>query len=183
MVDFPPRAYANWFHTMSVKMMKAAEGRFPDLSALRVLVVDDMGFCRTLVRNLLLAAGVDDIEVAPGVNEAWRLICETPPDLLILDWELAEQSGIDLLQMIRSSPESPDPAISILMLTAYREEHRVRQAISAGITSYLTKPFTAGDFIHKVEFCVESRRRHDRTARLHDAAARDPAPDDQILLD
>ena len=131
--------------------------QFPDLTTLKVVIVDDLAFSRNIVRSLLIAADVRQIEMASSVEAGWRLICEDCPDLLVLDWELAEQSGIDLLRLIRTSPESPNPSLSVLMLTAYREEHRVRQAISAGISSYLTKPFTPRDFILKVKQCVERR--------------------------
>jgi CheY-like chemotaxis protein len=127
------------------------------MSNLKVLIVDDLAFSRNIARSLLMAAGVRQIEMAASVADGWRLIREDRPDLLILDWELAEQSGIDLLRTIRTSPDCPCPGLSVLMLTAYREEHRVRQAISAGITSYLTKPFSPRDFILKVKQCVERK--------------------------
>jgi two-component system chemotaxis response regulator CheY len=160
----------------------APGGWFPDLSALKVLVVDDMSFCRTLVRNLLVAAGVKQVEMAAGVDQAARQIREMAPDLLVLDWELAERSGIDLLQMIRGGADGADPTIAVLMLTAYREEHRVRQAMSAGITSYLTKPFTAGDFLAKVRFCVENRHRHSAPSRA-EAELSKVEDDLRLLLD
>ena len=50
----------------------------------------------------------------------------------------------------------------------FREEHRVREAISAGITSYLTKPFSPRDFILKVKQCVE--RQASLAAQLSEAA-------------
>lgn len=131
--------------------------RFPDMSNLKVVVVDDLAFSRNIARSLLMAADVRQVEMAASVEHGWRLIREECPDLLILDWELAEQSGLDLLRTIRTSPDCPNPLMSVLMLTAYREEHRVRQAISAGTTSYLTKPFSPRDFILKVKQCVERR--------------------------
>jgi DNA-binding NarL/FixJ family response regulator len=129
--------------------------RFPDMSNLKVVIVDDLAFSRNIARSLLMAADVRQMGMAATIEDGWRLIREDCPDLLILDWELAEQSGIDLLRTIRTSPDCPCPGLSVLMLTAYREEHRVREAISAGITSYLTKPYSPRDFILKVKQCVE----------------------------
>lgn len=156
---------------------------FPDLSNLKVIVVDDLAFSRTLARSLLVAAGVRHVEMAAGVEEGWRLLCSTRPDLLVLDWELAEQSGIDLLRRIRDSNESQNPSLPVLMLTAYREELRVRQAILAGISAYLTKPFTPRDFILKVKFCVENRSSSGRRPYYIEPSNSEPMFDGRLAVD
>jgi two-component system, chemotaxis family, chemotaxis protein CheY len=132
--------------------------RLPDLSNLTAIAVDDLAFGRAMVQSLLKAAGVGKVEVAATAQEAKSLIRSVRPGLLILDWQLEGETGLDLLHWVRRSPESPNEFLSVLMLTAYREEHRVREAIAAGVTNYLTKPCNARDFLNKVKFCVEDRR-------------------------
>jgi CheY-like chemotaxis protein len=149
---------------------------FPDLSHASVVVVDDMAFGRTLVRSLLSAASVRKVEVAQSVTEGWSLIHRMRPDLLILDWQLAGPPGLELLRMVRHAPDSPNPYLAVLMLTAYREEGRVREAVQAGITSYLTKPFSPNDFLTKVKFCVEDRRPFARSSERFGPALEGPAP-------
>jgi len=119
------------------------------------MVVDDLSFNRTLTRSLLVAADVPHIATAPDVESAWRLVRDFKPDLAVLDWALGDKSGLDLLRRIRTSPDSPDQDLPVLMLTAYREEQRVLEAIAAGTTSYLTKPYTPYGFLVKIRFCLD----------------------------
>ena len=136
----------------------AAAKSFPDLSRLKVVIVDDLAFGREVARSLLVAAGVHNIAAAVSVEEGWKLVRNFHPDLLIADWQMEDAPGITLLRLVRESPDSPNRFMPVLMLTAYREQNRVLEAMGAGTTSYLVKPFTPRDFYTKLRFCVEDRR-------------------------
>jgi CheY-like chemotaxis protein len=131
---------------------------FPDLSEITALVVDDLDFSRTLARKLLAVAGARQVTAAENVAEAWSIIRGASPDLVVVDWELAGPSGIDLCRKIRTSGDTPNRFVPILMMTAYRESHRVREAIAAGISAYLVKPFSPSEFLRRIKFCIEDRR-------------------------
>ncbi len=136
----------------------SANSHFPDLSRLKAVIVDDLAFGREVARSLLVAAGVQNIWMATGVHEGWHLVCAQHPHLLILDWQMEGLPGLKLLEMVRGSSKSPNPFMPVLMLTAYREQHRVLEALGAGTTSYLIKPFTPREFYLKLKFCLEDKR-------------------------
>ena len=136
----------------------SANSSFPDLSRIKAVIVDDLAFGREVARSLLVAAGVQNIWVASDVHEGWHLVCNQHPHLLILDWQMQGMPGLKLLEMVRQSPSSPNPFMPVLMLTAYREQQRVLEALGAGTTSYLVKPFTPREFYLKLKFCIEDKR-------------------------
>ena len=130
----------------------------PDLSRLRVLVVDDMECVRKVIAGLLRVAGVDRICTAHAIEDAWRKITAFRPDLLITDWQLNGEAGLDLVREVRLSANSPNVFMAIMVISSFAEEHRLRRAAAEGATCYLTKPFTAEQFFAKLKFCVEDRR-------------------------
>ena len=131
---------------------------FPDLSYLTIGIIDDLAFSRTMMRSVLVAAGANRVEVASDSTEGWQMICSSRPHLLVLDWQLKTGSGLDLLRQIRLAAESPNRFMAVLMVTSFREEHRVQEALGSGVTAYLAKPFSPNELILRVKFCVEDRR-------------------------
>jgi two-component system, chemotaxis family, chemotaxis protein CheY len=130
----------------------------PDLSGLKVLIVDDMACIRTILRRLLQAVSVKQVTEVSTAEAGWREVCELKPDLLIADWQLGGESGLGLVREIRWSPLSPNPFMAVMMISSFAEEHRIRRAASEGATCYLAKPFSAGQFFSKLKQCVEDQR-------------------------
>jgi len=108
-----------------------------------VLVVDDNGFMRRMVRSLLGNFGVKKIyEAADGIA-ALEMIRITPPDVIILDWEMPLLNGAELARIVRSPGVFPTPDIPIIMLTAHGERWRVTESIKIGVNEFLCKPVSA----------------------------------------
>ena len=109
-------------------------------SDLNVLVVDDSGTMRRIIRNILRGVGVSSIiEAGHGLSALERLRAHVV-DLVVLDWNMPEMSGIEVLRAMRMDPALND--IPVLMVTANAERQSVIEAIQAGVTSYVAKPFT-----------------------------------------
>ena len=109
---------------------------------LRMLVVDDNVHMRKLVVTILQAFGCTMIKEADGGEKAWVVLKDFNPDVVVLDWMMEGLSGLDLVQMIRTDPQTPNPFVPVIMLTGHTHIDRVRQARDAGINEFIAKPLT-----------------------------------------
>ena len=100
---------------------------------LKVLVVDDNAHMRKLVITILQAFGVSQIYEADSGNRAWTVLRESNPDVIVADWVMEGMSGIEMVQMIRTNPQTPNPFVPVIMLTGHTHIDQVRQARDAGV--------------------------------------------------
>ena len=114
----------------------------------RILVVDDHPMTRNMVRAILRGVGFSQIFMAENGVGAQEVISEHPIDLVICDWNMPTMSGLEFLESVRENPLFKNTPF--IMLTAEAYEENVRAAISAGVTDYVIKPFTAEILIGKV---------------------------------
>ena len=130
---------------------------------LKVLVVDDNQHMRKLVVAILQAFGVLQIFEAPDGNKAWSVLREANPDVVILDWMMEGMTGIDLVKMVRTSPQTPNPFVPIIMLTGYTQVDHVRQARDAGVNEFLAKPVSVKAIMSRLVSVIENPRPFVRT--------------------
>ena len=103
-----------------------------------VLVADDSGTMRKIIIRSLNAVGVSSIVEAADGSQAVALFKPGTFDLVLTDWNMPGKSGLDVIREIRAQ----DARVPIIMITTEAEKGRVVQAIQAGGTDYLVKPFT-----------------------------------------
>jgi len=101
----------------------------------RVLVVDDDPNARELLRVYLTAKGYEVTEAETG-GEGLRRIREDRPHLVLLDINLPDITGLDVLREAKAI----DPALGVIMVTGLLEEEVGREAMQAGAFDYITKP-------------------------------------------
>ncbi|MEN0111677.1 MAG: response regulator, partial [Planctomycetota bacterium] len=68
-------------------------------------------------------------------------------DLVLTDWNMPRKSGLDVIKEVRKQ----DTDVTIIMVTTEAEKARVLEAIQAGVSDYLVKPFTADTLREKLE--------------------------------
>jgi DNA-binding response OmpR family regulator len=117
-----------------------------------VLVVDDDGDIRGLVRELLERAGHEVID-APDGPEGLRLFYAKQPNLVILDVSMPGMEGWEVLERIRELSDVP-----VLMLTARAEELDKVRGLRAGADDYVTKPFGRQELLARVDAALRRRR-------------------------
>ncbi len=88
------------------------------------------------------------IEAADG-NEAWYLIREHRPSLVLLDVRMPGRTGLEILHAIKSEPSLVDT--KVILLTASAQESDINAGLVAGADFYLTKPFSPRDLLSKVD--------------------------------
>lgn len=113
----------------------------------RVLVADDSSTMRKIILRSLQAVGVTDITEAADGQEAVALFKPGLFDLVLTDWNMPGMTGLDVLKEIRKQ----DTKIPVIMVTTEAEKSRVLEAIQAGVSDYLVKPFTADTLREKLE--------------------------------
>jgi len=111
----------------------------PDLSGIRVVVVEDEPDARELIRTVLESSGAL-IRSAGDAAEALALFDDEPPDVLLSDIGLPGAGGYDLIRRIRARPPERGGAVPAAAMTAYaRSEDRVK-ALAAGFMIHIAKP-------------------------------------------
>jgi DNA-binding NarL/FixJ family response regulator len=114
---------------------------------IRVLIVDDHAVVRQGVR--LMLAGAADIRVAgeaADTREALELLRDKPFDVILLDLNLPDRNGLELLRLIRAElPRQP-----VLMLSMYTEDAYAVRALQLGAAGYLTKNVEAQTLIDAI---------------------------------
>ena len=130
---------------------------------LKVLVVDDNQHMRKLVVTILQAFGVVQIFEAADGDRAWAMMREANPDVVILDWMMEGLSGIDLVKMVRTSSQTPNPFVPIVMLTGYSKAEYVRLARDAGCNEFLAKPVSVKAIMSRLVAVIEHPRPFVRT--------------------
>ncbi len=107
----------------------------------RILVVDDSKVMRGIIRKMLAALpGVGVVEARDG-KEAWELLRTQAVDVILSDWNMPRMRGIELLRLVRADPGLSK--VPFLMVTAEAQDVNHGEAAAAGVSSYLTKPFTS----------------------------------------
>jgi PAS domain S-box-containing protein len=117
------------------------EGR-PDLSGVRVLVVDDELDTREILRTLLEESRAEVTCVA-SCAEALELLARAPPDLLVSDIGMPEEDGYSFIRRVRALPAERGGRVPAAALTAYTRPEDREQALGAGFQVHVPKPVDA----------------------------------------
>lgn len=114
---------------------------------MKILVADDDLIFRTLMVSILNDGGHEVLEAENGL-QAWDLLQSSPPDLAVLDVNMPEMDGVELLKLLRS--DARFAGLPVLVLTiGFVAEDLVSQ-YDPSITDYLTKPFETGALLAKI---------------------------------
>lgn len=111
----------------------------------RVLLVDDDVVSLEVWALLLADAGVQ-VEVAPGVEAALRLAGERPFDLLVVDFHLGGETGLDLMRRLRAR----GAGMPFVLVTGHASVAMTVEAMRLGARTVLEKPLTGDDFVAPV---------------------------------
>ena len=119
---------------------------------MQAIVVDDSRAMRMLMARLLKDIGFAVDEAGDGSEALDRLrerLSVEPVQLALIDWNMPEMSGIELVEAVRADPAFA--SLRIVMVTTETELSQVTRALEAGADEYLMKPFTRDDVIGKLD--------------------------------
>lgn len=116
---------------------------------MRVLVADDSITMRRILTHMLSEMSVTDVLTADGGDVVMELLGQhNDIDLVLMDWNMPCINGIDCLRQIRANPVTANLAVVMVSSEALKE--RIVEAIQAGATGYLIKPFEQERFAEVV---------------------------------
>ena len=108
---------------------------------MKILVVDDMSTMRRIVKNIMKQLGFANVEEAENGQDALDKLRAETFGFVISDWNMPVMTGIDLLRAIRADEKLK--ALPVLMVTAEAQKENLIEAIQAGVSNYIVKPFSA----------------------------------------
>jgi DNA-binding NtrC family response regulator len=126
-----------------------------------VLIVDDEAAIRESLQTLLEFEGYTVDTANDGIEGLTRL-SERPFDLVLLDFALPERNGIEILQEIRER----DSELPVIMITAYGTVENAVNAMQAGATNFIQKPWDNEKLLADVRTAVGRRRAEEEVIQL-----------------
>lgn len=114
----------------------------------KVLIVEDNDLNLKLFRDLLEANGYETVETKEGIN-AVDLARREKPDLILMDIQLPEISGLDVTKKVKSDREIS--SIPIIAVTAFAMKDDEEKILRAGCEAYISKPISIAHFLETVK--------------------------------
>lgn len=116
---------------------------------MKILLVDDSSTMRRIQANTLNSLGYDDLVQAEDGADAIKKLKENPDvKLVLLDWNMPNMNGLDCLKAVKADPSTK--AIPVMMVTSEAEKTKIIEAVQAGASNYLVKPFDADSLKAKI---------------------------------
>ena len=113
----------------------------------KILVVEDEAALSELLSYNLSKEGFE-VSLSADGEDAVIAVDEQRPDLILLDWMLPSQSGIEVCRQIKARPETRD--IPVIMLTARGEEEDRIRGLNTGADDFVTKPFSMTELVARI---------------------------------
>ena len=114
----------------------------------QILIVEDEKPIRDMIAFGLRRAGFT-VSEAEDCSEARSRIADSRPDLLLVDWMLPDQSGLELTRAIKRNKETQD--LPVILLTARAEEQDKVAGLEGGADDYVTKPFSPRELLARIQ--------------------------------
>jgi two-component system chemotaxis response regulator CheY len=106
----------------------------------RALVIDDSRAIRGIIKKILGEIGLDVLEAGHGLEALQRLKEAQIVDVMLIDWNMPEMNGYDLVCAVRGDPRYNE--VPLMMVTSETELSQMAKALQAGANEYVMKPFT-----------------------------------------
>ena len=115
----------------------------------KILVVDDFSTMRRIVKLTLKQIGYSNVTEAESALDAQVLLKDDQFDLIVCDWNMPGMSGLDLLKWVRAQERLRE--VPFLMVTAEAKKQNIIEAVQAGVTNYVVKPFNKQTLAERVQ--------------------------------
>lgn len=129
------------------------------LKQARILIVDDEVANVCLLQSLLNRIGFTNHSIVTDSRQAYARIEQFQPDLILLDLNMPQVSGLDILQQLRLNNPA-DSYLPVLVLTADINPKTKQRALAAGATDFLPKPFDVSEVLMRIRNLLKTRLLH-----------------------
>ena len=119
-----------------------------NIDHLKILLVEDDQNTRSTVRAMLAEMGINQVFESKDGEEAnvFMDMDAMDIDIVISDWNMPEKTGFELLQNLQTSK----PSLPFIMITGRADANSVQDAVQAGVTGYIRKPFSMKELEAKI---------------------------------
>lgn len=124
------------------------------LQSLNVLLVDDNQHMRAITAAVLASAGIRHVREAADGAAAFETLRAFPIDLAIVDFNMFPLDGVGFTRLVRTSPDSANIYLPIIMMTGHSEKSRVTDARDAGVNEFVVKPITAKALLDRIQAVI-----------------------------
>jgi two-component system chemotaxis response regulator CheY len=126
-----------------------------NLAELGIMIVDDQQAARGMLKKMLKELQIHQVFEASNGREALKLLDSAPDmiNLILCDWNMANVSGIELLRQVRSVRSE----VPFLMVTGRADRESVLEAKDAGVSGYISKPFSQIQLEAKIRVVLSNR--------------------------
>ncbi len=115
---------------------------------MKILIVEDEPLNRELLKDIITAEGHEFI-IAENAKMALQIVTKNRPDLIFMDRRLPDMDGIEVIKILKSSPETK--TIPIIVISAYAMNEDKDKADEIGCSGYITKPFRYDDIASAIK--------------------------------
>ena len=115
---------------------------------MRAMIVDDSKAMRAIIGRIVKGLGFEVSEAADGQAALEKFTLDGPCELALIDWNMPQMNGYELLQTLRADPRYNN--MRIVMITTESAIAQIQEALKGGANEYLIKPFTAEDLVAKL---------------------------------
>ena len=133
---------------MTVAAMSQEHGIDPRVPQRKVLIVEDNELNMKLFNDLLEAHGYDTLQTKDGV-EALRMARQHRPDLILMDIQLPEVSGLEVTKWLKEDDDLR--AIPVIAVTAFAMKGDEEKIRDGGCEAYIAKPISVSKFLETVD--------------------------------
>jgi len=116
---------------------------------MRFLVVDDSSTMRRIIINTLNKLGHQDVVEACNGREGMERLSDKKIDVVITDWNMPEMNGIEFVRSLRAAEGTSK--LPVLMVTTNAAQDDIVEALRAGVSNYVVKPFTPDTIREKID--------------------------------
>ena len=124
---------------------------------IKILIVEDNSNMSVILQTILRGGGYRDVRHVRNVVDAFELLRDYHADLILADMELGELSGLEFLQILRTSPDSPAPKTPLIMVTAHAARENVLSARRGGVDGFVVKPVSPRNLLARVHAVLSGR--------------------------
>ena len=140
---------------MATALAKEQTWSYVLTEATNILVVDDDPILREFA-SVYLATPAASVKTAADVTSALALIKEQTFDIVLIDIEMPGRDGYELLEILRSRPETRNT--TVMMLTAHEDIASIDRSYELGATAFTTKPVNWRQLSYQIRYLLRSAR-------------------------
>lgn len=134
-----------------------------DLSELSFLIAEDNRFMLSLVRQQLRAFESGEVHEALDGGEAFEILCSKEIDIAIIEYGMSPVDGLSFVRHVRTSKQSPNPELPILMMAANVDMEKLSAVRDIGATEILAKPVSAKLLYDRIQYALQNGRQFVRS--------------------